>query len=133
MYLAKELSGNRPDADDRLDMPVKTDEFDTRHAQFDIESIQGQAVAIGREARATVEFYGDIIIRHDTLEDLPPVPGEPPYKGLTYFTEADQDIFFGREASSDELVTRLRQNRFLAVIGASGDMMTPSGSGTWRQ
>jgi hypothetical protein len=59
------------------------------------------------------------------LEDLPPEPGDPPFKGLHYFTAADADRFFGREALTARLVSRLHQagptgSRFLAVVGASG-------------
>ncbi len=54
------------------------------------------------------------------IETLPPEPGEPPYKGLQYFTEADADQFFGRELLTARIVNRLAGARFLAVIGASG-------------
>jgi len=47
-------------------------------------------------------------------------PGAPPFKGLQHFDEADADLFFGREALIAKLVGRLREHRFLAVIGASG-------------
>ncbi|MFN2104081.1 MAG: hypothetical protein ACK2UJ_04355 [Candidatus Promineifilaceae bacterium] len=80
----------------------------------------GGAVAIGREARATVNRYTEIIIKADNFEDQPPAPGEPPYKGLTYFSESDKDIYFGRETLSDLLAARLDKSRFLALIGASG-------------
>ena len=46
--------------------------------------------------------------------------GEPPYKGLTYFTEADADWFFGREVDTSILVNRLHDLNFLAIVGASG-------------
>jgi WD40 repeat protein/DNA-binding SARP family transcriptional activator/energy-coupling factor transporter ATP-binding protein EcfA2 len=57
-----------------------------------------------------------------------PSPGDPPYKGLHYFEEGDADLFFGREALTVRLVTRVNeclsntseQARFLAIIGASG-------------
>ncbi|HSJ86719.1 MAG TPA: BTAD domain-containing putative transcriptional regulator, partial [Anaerolineales bacterium] len=50
-----------------------------------------------------------------------PVPGEPPFKGLQYFEEADSDLFFGRELLTAKLVRRLRDTQFLSVvIGASG-------------
>jgi WD40 repeat protein len=63
-----------------------------------------------------------------------PEPGEPPFKGLQYFDEADAPIFFGREALTSQLIDRLRLPspggaappgeglgvRFLAVVGASG-------------
>lgn len=45
---------------------------------------------------------------------------KPPYKGLQYFDEADAELFFGRDLLTDRLVARLHQERFLAVIGASG-------------
>jgi hypothetical protein len=54
--LAEEVHGGRPDAADHLDKPVRMSEFVTRRAQFDIESNQGQAVAIGLEAKATYDF-----------------------------------------------------------------------------
>jgi WD40 repeat protein len=52
----------------------------------------------------------------------------PPFKGLLYFEELDQHLFFGRETLTETLVSHLlpaasipavRQN-FLAVVGASG-------------
>jgi tetratricopeptide (TPR) repeat protein len=54
------------------------------------------------------------------IEDLPPEPGESPFLGLQYFNEADADRFFGRELLTARIAGRLHQNRFLAVIGASG-------------
>lgn len=54
------------------------------------------------------------------IEGLPPEPGAPPYKGLQYFDEADAPHFLGREALTARLSERLRETRFLAVIGASG-------------
>jgi tetratricopeptide (TPR) repeat protein/energy-coupling factor transporter ATP-binding protein EcfA2 len=54
------------------------------------------------------------------IEDLPPEPGKPPFQGLQYFAEEDAERFFGRETLTARLVARLKQERFLAVIGASG-------------
>jgi WD40 repeat protein/DNA-binding SARP family transcriptional activator len=54
------------------------------------------------------------------------VPTRPPnpYKGLRAFTEADALDFFGREAMTSRLLSRLREGgpcgRFLAVVGPSG-------------
>jgi WD40 repeat protein/class 3 adenylate cyclase len=50
----------------------------------------------------------------------PPTPGEPPYKGLVSFEEGDAGWFFGREAATQALLQALQEQRFLAVIGASG-------------
>jgi len=52
--------------------------------------------------------------------DDTPAPGEPPFKGLHYFDEADTDRFFGRERLVARLVARLSVEPVLAVIGASG-------------
>ncbi|MBL8056659.1 MAG: CHAT domain-containing protein, partial [Anaerolineales bacterium] len=50
-----------------------------------------------------------------------PAPGEPPFKGLQYFSENDADKFYGRELLTARLVGKLRTSRFLPVIvGSSG-------------
>ena len=54
------------------------------------------------------------------VEGQPPAPGDPPYKGLQSFDEADAEHFLGRERLTARLVGRLRDSRFLAVVGASG-------------
>jgi WD40 repeat protein/serine/threonine protein kinase len=51
------------------------------------------------------------------LHDEGPAPGEPPFKGLPYFDEADADLFFGREALTARLIARL------------GDVPSQQGSG----
>jgi formylglycine-generating enzyme required for sulfatase activity len=43
-----------------------------------------------------------------------------PYPGLRPFTEADQDLFFGREREIDEVILRLAHHRLVAVLGVSG-------------
>jgi WD40 repeat protein/DNA-binding SARP family transcriptional activator len=58
---------------------------------------------------------------HVRLTEESPAPGEPPFKGLQYFDEADADLFFGRELLTAKLIEHLRKSNFLAVIvGASG-------------
>ncbi len=54
------------------------------------------------------------------LEQLPPEAGEPPYKGLSYFTADDHEWFFGREKITAVLVNRLHDLNFLAVVSDSG-------------
>lgn len=60
----------------------------------------------------------------DPVPDLlnaAPSPGEPPFKGLRHFDEADRHLFFGRERLVASLAGRLIGGEaFLAVIGASG-------------
>src|SRR5690348_4934273 len=43
-----------------------------------------------------------------------------PYPGLRPFRYDESDIFFGREAQTDQLLGRLARNHFLAVTGPSG-------------
>jgi WD40 repeat protein/DNA-binding SARP family transcriptional activator len=58
----------------------------------------------------------------------PPAPGDPPFKGLAFFDEADAGLFFGRAALTEKLVAQVQEClvpgyagcRFLAVLGASG-------------
>src|SRR5438094_287824 len=52
----------------------------------------------------------------------PPVDDRtvPPYIGLSTFQPADAGRFFGRERLVDELVSRLAEQRVVAVVGASG-------------
>jgi hypothetical protein len=43
-----------------------------------------------------------------------------PFRGLEVFREEDREFFFGREAAAQRLLSRLRDRRFLAVVGLSG-------------
>lgn len=43
-----------------------------------------------------------------------------PYPGLRAFTREESDLFFGREGCVDQMIDRLGENRFLAVLGPSG-------------
>ena len=43
-----------------------------------------------------------------------------PFPGLRPFNRDESDLFFGRDEQSDDLLGRLRRNRFLAVVGSSG-------------
>jgi WD40 repeat protein/energy-coupling factor transporter ATP-binding protein EcfA2 len=65
--------------------------------------------------------------------DKPPAPGTPPFKGLQYYDEADAELFFGREALTASLISRIgeyittngkgelhRHGCFLGIVGASG-------------
>ena len=51
--------------------------------------------------------------------------GGCPYKGLARFEQADASNFFGRERLVAELIARLAESSFLAIVG-------PSGSGNRR-
>ena len=43
-----------------------------------------------------------------------------PFPGLRPFQPDEDHLFFGREKNIDELLRRLRENRFLSVVGTSG-------------
>jgi tetratricopeptide (TPR) repeat protein len=43
-----------------------------------------------------------------------------PFPGLRPFETDENNLFFGRDGQSDELLERLRRSRFLAVVGTSG-------------
>ncbi len=43
-----------------------------------------------------------------------------PYPGLRPFTREEADVFFGREEHTDQLLEKLSQHRFMAVVGLSG-------------
>jgi len=43
-----------------------------------------------------------------------------PYPGLRPFRANETDVFFGRERQTDELLAKLAERRFLAVVGPSG-------------
>ncbi|NER94406.1 MAG: hypothetical protein F6J86_11280 [Symploca sp. SIO1B1] len=51
-----------------------------------------------------------------------PIEAICPYKGLEYFdcNEEDPKYFFGRKELTDQLIDKVRQSSFLAIIGASG-------------
>ena len=48
------------------------------------------------------------------------IGGLCPYKGLLAYQPEDDDIFFGREAQTADLLGRLLERRFVVVVGASG-------------
>lgn len=50
----------------------------------------------------------------------PNLPTNNPYVGLRPFDSKDSLYFFGRREQTAELFDRLRQSRFLAVVGSSG-------------
>ncbi|MGB0385074.1 MAG: CHAT domain-containing protein [Ardenticatenaceae bacterium] len=81
---------------------------------------------VGRDVFTPVLFMrspdGRLFERADFDHHLatPPAPGESPYKGLRYFDEEDAHHFFGRERLTAELLNQLLEQRFLAVVGASG-------------
>lgn len=67
------------------------------------------------------DFREALLELDDTLEILVEMADmRNPYKGLRAFDEADSDVFFGREALVNQLLDRMKDGRFLAVVGPSG-------------
>lgn len=72
-------------------------------------------------------FKGQLItyLRHVRQNGTQPPPPPPPkidvpYKGLRALREEDIPIFFGRTAESLDILTRVQNQRVVAVLGASG-------------
>ena len=53
------------------------------------------------------------------IRQVLPTP-DCPYPGMTPFSEAQRDLFFGRDKEIEDAVERLRQHPFLTVVGPSG-------------
>lgn len=78
----------------------------------------------GDEIRGNKFEYHIGQIIHQAQQVLPtdetPADGTSPYKGLHFFNVDDTELFFGREQLTAELISLLHQQRFLAIVGASG-------------
>jgi WD40 repeat protein len=44
-----------------------------------------------------------------------------PFPGLRPFAPEDSELFFGREAESDEVILKLLKNRYTTIVGSSGN------------
>jgi hypothetical protein len=67
----------------------------------------------------------DALVQSVRGQALPEQVGRPavelcPYRALRAFREEDADLFFGREAFSENLYKRLSTHKLVAVVGASG-------------
>lgn len=49
-----------------------------------------------------------------------PSPAECPYRGLLEYEADDADLFFGRDEVLNDVLARLADGRFVAIVGASG-------------
>jgi WD40 repeat protein/DNA-binding SARP family transcriptional activator len=81
---------------------------------------------LGIEASAPLRQLAVMLLRQEPSLDAAaasPTSAGPirnPYKGLRPFEEADADDYFGRETASRQLLERLVEDRFVAVVGPSG-------------
>ena len=75
-------------------------------------------------------FKGQLItylrhLRDNPRTEMSPPPAKAtftgvPYRGLTALDEGDKDIFFGRDAETLEVLSRIDNQRLVFVLGASG-------------
>ncbi|MBK8905761.1 MAG: protein kinase [Anaerolineaceae bacterium] len=94
-----------------------------------LDSVIQQATAKQPKERfptvlALAEAFAAALHGRFAVATMLPAPGDAnltnPYKGLRAYQEADSADFFGREALTAQLVNRLANDRFLAVVGPSG-------------
>ena len=50
-----------------------------------------------------------------------PIKDFNPFPGLRPFAPEDSDLFFGREVESEEIIGKMLKNRYVIVLGASGN------------
>jgi WD40 repeat protein/energy-coupling factor transporter ATP-binding protein EcfA2 len=53
-------------------------------------------------------------------QEPPPYDSRSPFRGLESFRPEDKEFFFGREQLTNQLVKKINEHPFLAVLGASG-------------
>lgn len=66
------------------------------------------------------KFVAELLRCYPSSDRRDSAPGVSPYKGLQFFAVEDAHLFYGRAQLTAELIDHLRQDRFLAVVGASG-------------
>ncbi len=126
---APALSSQRPDLPNALDMVLQRatmPEPDGRYGSVAelVDAVHAAVATAGRMATTdeiATERPGRAAGRgaHVTMAALAIVATNP-YKGLRSFDEADAADFFGRARLVDQLVSEIRDSRFLAVVGPSG-------------
>ena len=100
----------------RPELPAALDRVIARATEKDAKERFNDALELAAAFRAAIEGVATV----------PEPVGEirNPYKGLRAFLEADTADFFGREALTQRLLRRLKDDseasRFLAVVGPSG-------------
>ena len=93
---------------------VLDDESDRWSAQSLLDYWSSILYRNGHEAPDATLVEFDTALAPDLDDDL------CPYLGLEAFDEANQHLFFGRQALVNQLLEKLKTNRLLAVVGSSG-------------
>lgn len=83
-------------------------------------TIGGDLVAGSKIVGYTPEQVSTLLTQISSTFQPKPFDGRCPYLGLDAFSEDDADRFFGRETLVSELVTRVKEWRFLIIAGPSG-------------
>jgi len=68
----------------------------------------------------TAEQVSVLIKQITTTFEPKKFDGRSPYKGLDVFEETDAELFFGREKSVDDLISRVKESRTVFITGPSG-------------
>jgi WD40 repeat protein len=90
-----------------------------------LNAVVGMNVSIVKPGDATAGRLGKtaFFIPVETVRSVCPrlsLPEGQPYRGLDAFEEKHADFYFGRENATAELVAKLQNSDFVAVIGVSG-------------
>ncbi len=80
---------------------------------FDLVAEDGQELV-------SMEFIDGTTLGDTLKERLPGFETRRPYPGLSSFTEADAEYFFGRELEVEALWKKLKRPRLLALVAPSG-------------
>jgi|GEM_PF-3996297 len=119
----------------KITIPVLVDNAEMPNEDDLPRSIRQIATLNAAQLRSGSDFQSDIdrlsknIRSHiDTTTTIKPEPQTrtnitwtgSPFPGLRSFTPAEQPIFFGRDRETASLVHKVKANRFVVVVGASG-------------
>ena len=88
------------------------DEF---QVQFE-SHLKGLVKRLIEEERAPAETLPEEV----SQKEIAPLWKGSPFPGLRAYTPDDAPIFFGRGRETDELIRKVSESRFVAVVGASG-------------
>ncbi|MGV9365634.1 nSTAND1 domain-containing NTPase [Amycolatopsis sp. NPDC003731] len=123
------LDPDEHDADERWGQAQLVKEFFRQHRDSRTGAIRRGHKTYRASEDFRREFGADVkaLARRLVQQPVAPVDAVPaplwqgsPFPGLRAFTPHDAPIYFGRGRETDELLARLAESRFLAVVGASG-------------
>ena len=77
-------------------------------------------LALAKAPQARFASCGELLDRAGSAGRVVPRPSRPPFPGLAAFDADDAPYFFGRERLVAELVARLEDGGFTALVGPSG-------------